>query len=151
MQVSPEFLYLHGVDSIELRTLFYLWKMCRDHHWHWKNTKSKSGARRCQFCWYLTCILTIRLRAFSITRSLKVNDSSFKQAAVWSPWRDVTNFITLRHNVLTTWAKRQLPRALSRIWKKTATNDIRFPTMWYVRPAKTQISLLYTQSDQSLY
>ena len=35
---------------IELRTLFYLWKMCRDHHWHWKNTKSKSESRRCQFC-----------------------------------------------------------------------------------------------------
>ena len=60
--VKTEFGYLYGVDSIELRTLFYLWKMCCDHHWHWKNTKSKS--RRCQFCWYLTCILTIRLRDF---------------------------------------------------------------------------------------
>ena len=28
--------------------------------------------------------------------------------------------------------------------------DIRFPTMWYVRPAKTQISLRIAQSDQSL-
>ena len=62
--VKTEFRYLYGVDSIELRTLFYLWKMCRDHHWHWKNTKSKSEGRRCQFCWYLTCILTIRLRDF---------------------------------------------------------------------------------------
>ena len=62
--VKTEFRYLYGVDSIELRTLFYLWKMCRDHHWHWKNTKSKIESRRCQFCWYLTCILTIRLRDF---------------------------------------------------------------------------------------
>ena len=71
------------------------------------------------------------------------NDSSCKQAAVWSPWRDVTILITLRHEVITTWAKRQLPRASSRLWKKTATmsRDIRFPTMWYMRPAKTQISL----------
>ena len=62
--VKTEFRYLYGVDSIELRTLFYLWKMCRDHHWHWKNTKSKSETRKCQFCWYLTCILTIRLSDF---------------------------------------------------------------------------------------
>ena len=27
---------------------------------------------------------------------------------------------------------------------------MRFPTMWYVRPAKPQISLQYAQSDQSL-
>ena len=27
----------------------------------------------------------------SITKSLNVNDSFFKQAAVWSPWRDVTS------------------------------------------------------------
>ena len=27
---------------------------------------------------------------------------------------------------------------------------MRFPTMWYVRPAKPQISLLYSQSNQSL-
>ena len=98
-------------------------KMCRDHHWHWKNTKSKSESRRCQFCWYLTGILTIRLRDCSITRSLNVNDSSFKQAAVWSPWRDVTILITLRHDVITTSAKRQLPCASSRLWKKTATNE----------------------------
>ena len=39
---------------------------------------------------------------FSITRSLNVNDSSFKQAAVWSPWRDVTILITLRHDVTPT-------------------------------------------------
>ena len=62
LSVKTEFRYLYGVDSIELRTLFYLWKMCPDHHWHWKNTKSKSESRRCQFCWYLTCILTIKLR-----------------------------------------------------------------------------------------
>ena len=60
---------------------------------------------------------------FSITRSLNVNDSSFKQAAVWSTWRDVTILKTLRHDMITTWAKRQLPRASSRLWKKTATNE----------------------------
>ena len=27
--------------------------------------------------------------------------------------------------MITTWAKRQLPRALSRLWKKTATNEPR--------------------------
>ena len=27
---------------------------------------------------------------------------------------------------------------------------MKFPTMWYVGPAKPQISLPYTQSDQSL-
>ena len=27
---------------------------------------------------------------------------------------------------------------------------MRFPTMWYVRPAKPQISCAYVQSDQSL-
>ena len=80
---------------------------------------------KCQFCWYLTCILTIRLRDFSITRRLNVKDSSSKQAAVWSPWCDVTIFITLRHDVITTWAKRQLPRASLRLWKKTATNEPR--------------------------
>ena len=62
--VKKEFRYLYGVDSIELRTLFYLWKMSRDHHWHRKNTKSKSESRRCQFCWYFTCIITIRLGDF---------------------------------------------------------------------------------------
>ena len=32
-----------------------------------------------------------------------------------------------------------------------ACRDMRFPTMWYVRPAKAQISLrAYAQSDQSL-
>ena len=62
--VKSEFRYLYGVDSIELKTLFYHWKMCRDYHWHWKNTKSKSESRKCQFCWYLTCIWTIRLRDF---------------------------------------------------------------------------------------
>ena len=29
-------------------------------------------------------------------------------------------------------------------------SDIRFPTMWYVRPAKPQISLRKAQSEQSL-
>ena len=28
--------------------------------------------------------------------------------------------------------------------------DMRFPTMWYVQPAKPQISLRFAQSDQSL-
>ena len=28
--------------------------------------------------------------------------------------------------------------------------NLRFPTIWYVRPAKPQISLAYMQSDQSL-
>ena len=60
-----------------------------------------------------------------ITRSLNVNNSSFKQAAVWSPWRDFTILIMLRHEVITTWAKRQLPHASSRLWKKTATNEPR--------------------------
>ena len=63
-----------------------------------------------------------KTEGFFITRSLNVNDSTFKQAAVWSPWRDVTILITLRHDVIMTWAKRQLPRASSRLWKKTATN-----------------------------
>ena len=30
--VNREFRYLYGVDSIELKTLFYRWKMCRNHH-----------------------------------------------------------------------------------------------------------------------
>ena len=62
--VKTEFRYLYGVDSIELRTLFYLWKMCCDHHWHWKNTKSKSESRRCQFCWYLTCTFNHKTEGF---------------------------------------------------------------------------------------
>ena len=45
--VNREFWYLYGVDSIELKTLFYRWKMCRNHHEHWKNTKSESESRRC--------------------------------------------------------------------------------------------------------
>ena len=53
-----------------------------------------------------------------ITRSLKGSYSSFRQAAAWSPWRDVTILITLRHDVITSWAKRQLPRASSRIWNE---------------------------------
>ena len=36
--VKTEFRFIYRVDSIELRTLFYLWKMCFDHHWHWRNT-----------------------------------------------------------------------------------------------------------------
>ena len=75
---------------------------------------------------------------FSITRSLNSSDSSFRQAAAWSPWRDVTILITLRHDVTTSWAKRKLPRASSRL---EMSRDMRFPTMWYVWPAKTQISL----------
>ena len=56
--------------------------------------------------------------------------------------------MTWRHNSYNVTSRRdndlsQTPRASSRLWKKTATmsRDIRFPTMWYVRPAKTQISL----------
>ena len=30
------------------------------------------------------------------------------------------------------------------------SRDMRFPTIWYVRPAKTQISLRIAQSDQSI-
>ena len=55
---------------------------------------------------------------FSITRSLNGSDSSFKQAAAWSPWRGVTILITLRHDVITSWAKRQLPRTSSRLWNE---------------------------------
>ena len=62
--VKTEFRYLYGVDSIELRTLFYLWKMCCDHHWHWKNTKSKRESRRCQFCWYLTLYFNNKTEGF---------------------------------------------------------------------------------------
>ena len=33
---------------------------------------------------------------------------------------------------------------------KELSQCMRFPTVWYVRPAKPQISLHYVQSDQSL-
>ena len=98
--VKTEFRYLYGVDSIELRTLFYIWKMCRDHHWHWKNTKSKSESRRCQFCWYLTCILTIRLgdffrspRAWTFTIAL-----SSKRLCDPMTWRHNSYNVTSRHD-----------------------------------------------------
>ena len=55
---------------------------------------------------------------FSITRNLNGSDSSFRQAAAWSLWRDVTILITLRHDVITSWAKRKLPRASSRLWNE---------------------------------
>ena len=51
------------------------------------------------------------------------------------PWRDITILITLSHDVITTWAKRQLPpqlpRASSRIWKKAATNALLLEKLQY--------------------
>ena len=78
---------------------------------------------------------------FSITKSLNVNDSHCKQAAVWSTWRDVTILITLRHDVITTWAKCHVHRRAFEKRQPLMSRDISIPTMWYVRPAKTQISL----------
>ena len=56
---------------------------------------------------------------FSITRSLNVNDSSFKQATVWSQWSDVTILITLRHDDYCHVHRRAFEN------KKTATNEPR--------------------------
>ena len=56
------------------------------------------------------CLITVK--------SLNVNESSFKQAAVWSPWRDIRNLITLLHEIITSCAKRQMLRASSHLWKR---------------------------------
>ena len=64
---------------------------------------------------------------FSITRSLNGIDSSFRQAAAWSPWRDVTILSSAlvlyvsklplgACSIRASWAKRQLPRASLRLW-----------------------------------
>ena len=95
------------------KNLILLLKNVPDHHYYCSNTESKIESRRCRFCWYLSYILAIRLRDCSISRSFDVNDSSFNQAAVRSPWRDFTILKTLRHEVITSCAKRQLPRASS--------------------------------------
>ena len=35
--------------------------------------------------------------------------------------------------------------------KHDLSRDMRFPTMWYIQPAKPQISLRIRQSDQNLF
>ena len=40
--------------------------------------------------------------------------------------------------------------SFSKVSKQQMSRNMRFPTIWYVRPAKPQISMAYAQSDQSL-
>ena len=112
-----KFWYLYRVGLDRSKTLFYRWKMCCDHFWQWKNAKNKIESLRYWFCWYLLYFSCMTEGFGLITKSLNVNDSSLKQGAMWSPWRDVTNLITLGHTVITSCSKCQVQCVSSCLWQ----------------------------------